>query len=147
MDERSKRKTPARWSEARCHPVVLADGQAWLIPRPTWWIQPVFEGGQVKRVDGVAQTSRHFGYSAASGVDDLVETLAGLEDLAAVISIVATIAGRLLREVYDLAERELDELLCIRPDDSDPTRWVRGVMAVVTFNEATIPATTEAAHG
>lgn len=133
LDERAKRKPNPSYGEAHCHPVVLADGNPWLIARPSWQQAARFKDGRA------VETVKWFGYSTASGIDDLVEALPHVDDPEVLVSVVATIAAELLSEVYTLTQAELDQLLAIRPSDPDPLRWVRAVADVVTFQESTIP--------
>jgi hypothetical protein len=132
LDERAKRKAKPFYREDSCHPVVLADGQAWLIARPCWWSCPVFKDAKAVRVE------QRFGYD--HDTNELVEALAHADDDALVVSIVASIAAELLRRVYDLTEVELDSLLCFRADDPASLKWLRDVADVVTYQESTIPA-------
>lgn len=138
MDEQSKRRPDARYRPDRCHPVLLADGQEWLIPRPTWWWTPRFEDGKAVEI------IKRFGYRSA--INALVDALADAHEGAVVVSLVAIIAAELLREVYNLDNAELDQLLAIRPSDPDPFRWVKDVVAIVTFSALTLPTTEAPAH-
>lgn len=134
---RRKVDTLHRATPDHCHPVRLANGEEWLIPRPFWRIQPRFE----RNAEGnprVKEVVSRFGYS--NSVDDLVDALAHADDFGVVASIVATIAGELLRWIYDLDDSDLDALLNFSPSDPASIRWVRDVVAVVTFSESTFPA-------
>lgn len=130
--EFDKRRPDPRVPADRCHPVVLANGEAWLIPRPGWHVKAVF-----KDQKAVGTVSR-LGYGTE--VDELVEALAD-DDTSdgAVIAIVATIAAELLRWSYDLTEVELDGLLHFRADDPSSMKWVREVANVATFHASTLP--------
>src|SRR4051812_7237860 len=99
LTEQSRRK--ASFDPDRSVPVRFADGSTWYIPKPHWRHQAVFK--DQKAVD----TVKRFGYS--DDLDALVDALAteGIED-AAVMSIVATVAGALLRQNYELTDGELD---------------------------------------
>jgi hypothetical protein len=123
LDEVGKRKAD-KFDEANSVPVMLADGQAWHIPKPWYTICPVFEAGKAK-------TSYPF-YTYGKDDDELIEFIGEAETLSTQICGVATLAARLLQHQYELTDSELDQLLCFRDGEPDSEEWLRAVMRVAT---------------
>lgn len=120
LDETAKRRPG--FLEGDSVRVELADGQRWAFPRPYLEIRPKF-------VDGVATTSyRALSYSRTT--DDLLAMLADADGFMQTASIVATIAGILLRMNYDLVDDELDQILAYRADDPTSAAWVGTVVEI-----------------
>ncbi len=122
LDEPSKRKP--NFDERNAAPVVLADGQAWHVPKPWLEIRPVFRGGKAVRAYPVL--------TCGPELDELVEAMAECEDLDSQVMAVASLTARLLLWHYDLTDPELDQLLAFRRGDERSMDWLRESIAIAT---------------
>ncbi len=98
--------------------VVLGDGQAWTLPRPTLRLFPVRDADGRIAVGG--------GPSFGAEYEALMDELAGCEadDATARLTVQFRMAALLLTRNYDLSDRDLRELLVV--DAEDPAcreRW------------------------
>lgn len=123
LDEVGKRK-PDKFDEQNSVRIVLGDGQAWAFAKPWYTVCPVFRGGK-------AETSYPF-YTYGREDDELIEFIGEADGLSAQVRGVATLAARLLLHQYDLADSELDQLLCFRDGEPESEEWLRAVMRVAT---------------
>ena len=123
LDERSKRK--ANFDERNAAPVVLADGQAWWVPKPWLEIRPVLRDGKA--------VSAYPVLSCGADLDELVTALADSEEnLDTQVIAVASLAAHLLNWHYGLTDSELDGLLAFRAGDTASVNWLREIFAIAT---------------
>jgi hypothetical protein len=122
IDEKSKRK--ANFDERNSAPVVLADGQPWFVPKPWLEIRPVFRSGRA--------TTAYPVLTWGAELDGLVEAMAEADDIWEQVTAVASLAAYLLRWHYELADRELDQLLAFRRADDRSLDWMKGIIAIAT---------------
>lgn len=120
IDEKSKRKP--NFDEANSAPVVLADGQAWHVPKPWLEVRPVFRGGK--------PVSAYRVLTCGPELDELVEALAESDELDAQVVAVASLAAYMLRWNYDLTDADLDQLLAFRCSDPASLQWMHDVFAI-----------------
>ncbi len=104
--------------------VELADGQRWAFPLP--WLAI-----RCKFVAGVA-TSPYRVIRYNESTDDLLAMLADVDGFPETASVVATLAGIMLRMNYDLVDEELDQVLAYRVDDTTSAAWVGTVVDIAT---------------
>ena len=110
LDERSLRRPDV--NEAECCPIVLADGQAWLFPKPHVDYTPRYENGKAV----LAVESEFMTY-----LDRLESAETVGEDLCARFDL----ARAMLAKVYNLADDQLPDLLRTRKDsEADQARWI-----------------------
>lgn len=109
--------------EVRSVPVVMADGQTWLLPKPWVAVHPVFKDG--RPVDDWKCLTY------GPELDALVENVAEAEGIASVLAGVA-LAAHLLRRNYDLSDDELAEVLVYRCGDPASQAMLRTVFDVAT---------------
>lgn len=119
-------KTLARQHADRAAiPVLLALRVFHSLLRPVTWLFVVLARGAV----------RLFGKDMHDGQDITEAELQAMVDLARREGILDTAKARYLRAVFDLAERQVREIMVARPDmdvldlDADPAELVRGVDA------------------
>jgi hypothetical protein len=122
LDEVAKRKP--NFDDRNSAPVVLADGQAWHVPKPWLEIRPVFRGGKAVTAYPVR--------TCGPELDQLVEAMADADDIFEQVCGVATLAAWLLRWHYELDDADLDQLLAFRRSDERSLQWMRDVMAIAT---------------
>ena len=122
LDETAKRKP--NFDAANSVPVVLADGQAWAVPKPWLEIRPVFRDGRA--------ASAWPAYSYGPDLDRLVERVAEAELFTNQVAAVATLAAELLRHQYELSDPDLDQLLAYRRDDPVSIEWTGQVIEIAT---------------
>jgi hypothetical protein len=122
IDEPSKRKE--NFDERNAAPVVLADGQTWLVPKPWLEIRSVFRGGKAVTAYPVL--------TCGPELDALLEAIGEAESKIDEISFVASLAAHLLLWHYDLADAELDQLLAFRHADEASANWLRQVLEIAT---------------
>jgi hypothetical protein len=103
---------------------VLADGQAWFLPKPWLEIRPVFRGGKVVTAWRVL--------TCGPELDALVEALGESDDLDSQVMAAASLAAHLLRWHYELTDAELDQLLAFRCADASSLDWMREVFRIAT---------------
>jgi hypothetical protein len=126
IDETSRRKP--NFDEPNSVPVVLADGQAWYVPKPWVELWPRFEAGVARttyplltcgpRLDAlIGAVSDAIGDAGTYG-----ELLAGA----------ATLGAWMLLTQYELSDADLDTLFCGRPLEPDSWDWVTAVFEVAT---------------
>jgi hypothetical protein len=99
-------------------PIKFGDGQLWHVPKPRVRFAPLVTDGQVEL--GVSTTY-------GTHIDALLLTMAIADDDVQRLAAVMTLAGLLLREYYDLASDELEQLLSLEAPD-----WMRLVVATAT---------------
>jgi len=98
--------------------VVLGDGQAWTLPRPTLRLYPVRDAEGRIAVGG--------GPSFGAEYEALMDELAACDpdDASARLTVQFRMAVLLLTRNYDLADRDLRELLVVDADDPEcRERW------------------------
>jgi hypothetical protein len=122
LDEVLKRK--GNFDARNSAPVVLADGQAWHVPKPWLEIRPVFRGGKAPAAYRVL--------TCGPELDALVEAMAECEDLDSQIMAAASLTASLLLWHYDLSDQELDQLLAFRRGDEQSLNWIRESIAIAT---------------
>jgi hypothetical protein len=122
LDEQAKRRETC--DPRNSVPVRLADGQAWLIPKPWLEVHASFDGGKA------ARTWPCLTYGPE--LDALVQAMGQCEDNAALLIGAASLGAYLLGVNYDLADAELDGLFAFRSGDPDSWNWAREVMDVAT---------------
>ena len=120
IDEKSKRRE--NFDERNSAPVVLADGQAWHVPKPWLEIRPVFREGRAVAAYPVL--------TCGPELDELVEAMADCEDLPSQVMAIASAAAWLLKWHYDLKDSELDTLLAFRKADESSLAWMRAVVDI-----------------
>jgi hypothetical protein len=113
----SERRKPGVDLES-CVAVHFGDGQLWHVPKPRLRIAPGWDGTKCDLV-----------YSATYGqpADALIVTAAQAEDDGVRLAAVATLAALLLRQTYDLADGELDQILAL-----EEPHWMREIIMVGT---------------
>ena len=112
-------------------PVVLADGQAWYLPRPYVECFGRFEGGKLVTVASETQFGPEF--------DRLTESLVG-EDGSVRYADYFALAALLLTANYDLADADLPRLLRHRRDDAASIERMQAVIDVALGNAPKAPA-------
>jgi len=122
LDEKAKRKP--NFDERNSAPVGLADGQSWFVPKPWLEIRPTFRGG---RAVGSYPT-----LSYGPELDGLLGAIGDCTDSLAQIVAVASLAAHLLTQQYDLADADLDELLCFRTRDEVSPQWMHQIVHIAT---------------
>ena len=122
IDEQSKRKS--NFDDRNAVPVVLADGQAWQVPKPWLEIRPVFRNGKAVTAYPVL--------TYGDELHQLVEAMAEVEDIWAQVVAIASLAAHLLRWHYDLEDSELDQLLAFRRADERSIEWMKEISAIAT---------------
>ena len=122
IDEASKRKP--NFDACNSALVVLADGQAWHVPKPWLEIRPVFRRGKAVTAYPVL--------TSGEALDALVDAVAEADDRVTQISLIASLAAHLLTWHYDLDDYDLDQLLSYRLNDEASANWIREVFAVAT---------------
>lgn len=108
----------------RSHPVVLSDGQTWLLPKPWIAIHPVFRDG--RPVD----EWRCLTYGPE--LDALIERIKDSDDLVEQVTAGVALAALLLTRNYDLTDDELAEVLVYRAGDPASRAMLESVLDVVT---------------
>jgi len=109
LDERSLRRPDI--NESECCPIVLADGQAWLFPKPYVDYTPRFEDGKAVLAIESEFTPYLDRFEAAETVGEVFCTRFDL-------------ARTMLLKVYDLTDEQLPALLKTRRDsEADQERW------------------------
>jgi hypothetical protein len=122
LDELSKRKP--NFDERNSAPVILADDQAWFVPKPWLEIRPVFRGGRA--------VSAYPVLTCGAELDGLVEAMSECENLSGQVMAIASLAASLLSWHYDLTDAELDGLLAFRRADEQSLNWLREVCDIAT---------------
>ncbi len=122
LDETQRRKS--NFDEGHSAPVVLADGQRWYLPKPWLEIRPVFRDGKAVSAYNVL--------TAGPELDELVEAIADADTAKAQVIGVATLAAKLLRHHYALADEDLDQLLRFRIGEEASMAWVEAVIEIAT---------------
>jgi len=122
LNETAKRK--ANFDEANSVRVVLADGQAWAVPKPWLEIRPVFRGGEV--------VSNYPVFTYGPGLEALLDAIARADGLSEQIAGVATLAACLLQWHYELSDLDLDQLLAFRRGDPASAHWTERVIETAT---------------
>lgn len=121
-DERSRRKET--FDEPNSVAVTFHGGETWFLPKPWLEVRPVFRRGRA--VDSVAMLTN------GPELDELVDAIAEAESFAAQIVGAASLGAKLLLYHYDLADEDLDRLLCFRVTDPASMEWVQKVIEVAT---------------
>jgi hypothetical protein len=120
INESAKRK--ATFDEVNSVRVVLADGQAWAIAKPWLELRPGFRDGRSAAAYPV------FTYGPEIG--ELVELITMAQGFIQQISVLATLAAKLLLYQYELADEDLDQLLAYRKSDPTSIAWGQSVLEV-----------------
>jgi hypothetical protein len=122
IDEQAKRRPEC--DPAHSVPITLADGQAWLFPKPWLQIHASFAGGRAAGHYPVV--------TSGPELDELVDAIGRCDDNLALLCGAATLGAHLLSRQYDLTDRELDQLFCYRLFDPSSWDWARAVIALAT---------------
>lgn len=122
IDERSRRREEIE--PEYCVPVVLSDGQAWLLPKPWTVLRPVFRDGRATR----GWTWLSYGPE----LDGLVRAISEAPDLVDQVLATMSLGAFLVRRNYDLDDRELESLFCYRAGDPVSEQMVRTIIETAT---------------
>ncbi len=133
LDESALRKSTFQADSA---PVVMADGQAWHLPRPYVEFFPRYEGGQLVTVASETHLGPEF--------DRLVEAALPSDTGGVSFQAYFALAGWLLERNYDLPDEALGALLRHRRDDDASIERMRGVLDVATGQAPKAPAAGDA---
>jgi len=123
MIPEATRRKPG-FDEAHSAPVVLSDGQRWYVPKPWVEIRPVFRDGQA--------VSAYHVLTAGPELDELVEAIGEAESAQLQVIGAASLAAKLLRHHYELADEDLDQLLRFRIGDDSSLAWVEAIIEIAT---------------
>ena len=107
LDEKSRRKET--FDQRNSVPVVLADGQAWHLPKPWLDVHPVFR-------DGKAHSSFPV-LTYGPELDALVKSMGECEDNSSLLVGAASLGAYLLSQNYHLSDADLDQLFVFRIGD------------------------------
>ncbi len=132
-DERALRRPG--FSEG--HPVTLADGQEWTLPKPRIRFKP-------KVVDGRVEVGG--GPSFGPEYDTQLDILFGVADVEPVeqLRVKFEMAVRLLSANYDLTPEDFAELIVLEPDDpASDDRWEQLTRAIMGIGPKPSPATSD----
>jgi hypothetical protein len=125
LDEKALRKPV--FSEG--HPVILADGQEWTLPKPRIRFKPRIVDGKVE-IGG--------GPSFGPEFDDKLDILFGV---AAADPVKFEVTVRLLATNYDLKPENFAELIVLEPDDpASDERWEQLCNAIMGIAPKPSPA-------
>jgi hypothetical protein len=113
LDEKTVRKPDL--DEMTSAPVVLGDGQEWLLPKPWLEIRPVFRRGRIADTVPTLTCGPEF-----DSLKNAVHEAAGEN----VIAAAADLTAFMLLKNYDLADEQLGPVLTFREGNT----WVRDVM-------------------
>jgi hypothetical protein len=122
LDEKSRRKES--FDQRNCVPVVLADGQAWHLPKPWLEVHPIFREGKA-----------HSSYPVLTygpELDALVKAMGECDDNSALLIGAASLGAYLLSQNYNLSDADLDQLFVFRIGDSSSRDWAMAVLQVAT---------------
>jgi hypothetical protein len=122
LSELKQRKTS--FDEVNSVGVVLADGQTWYLPKPWLEVRPTFQSGRA--------VANYPVNTYGPEIDVLIGSIGEAEHTLAQLVGVATLTAYLLRQNYDLADEDLDRLLCFRVSDPTSMAWTTTAMAVAT---------------
>ena len=122
LDEQAKRRETC--DPRNSVPVKLADGQAWLMPKPWLEVHASFDGGKGRATWPVL--------TYGPDLDALISAMSGCENNAALLIGAASLGAYLLTVNYDLADVELDGLFAFRIGDPGSWDWAREVTDVAT---------------
>ena len=122
LDEKSRRKET--FDQQNSVPVVLADGQAWHLPKPWLEVHPVFRDGKVN--------SSYPVLTYGAELDALVKAMGECDDNSALLIGAVSLGAYLLSQNYHLSDADLDQLLVFRIGDSLSRDWAMAVMQVAT---------------
>jgi predicted O-methyltransferase YrrM len=125
LDEKALRND--KFDEVNSVRLVLADGQAWAIPKPWLVVRPVFREGKVVTAYNVL--------TYGQAVDELIEAVADTDSVVGHISAVASLAAYFLQWHYSLTDRDLDGLLAYRSGDAESMEWLKRVMEIATGSD------------
>lgn len=122
LDEKFRRKET--FDPRNSVPVMLADGQAWHLPKPWLEVHPVFRDGKVQ--------SSYPVLTYGPDLDALVKSMAECEDNSSLLVGAASLGAYLLSQNYQLTDADLDQLFVFRIGDPSSHDWALAVMQVAT---------------
>lgn len=103
-------------------PVKFSDGQTWYLPRPALKLRPIFKDRKVIDTKTVC---------ADPELLPLRDAVAGATDDMAIFNAMVDLALHLLKQNYELADDELDDLFTFELGQADNAEsWISGVMDV-----------------
>jgi hypothetical protein len=122
LNEKAKRRET--FDERNSIPVMLADGQAWAIPKPWLEIRASFGNGKAQTTYPVL--------TYGPELDALVKAIGECQDNTALLCGAASLGAYLLSQNYDLSDEVLDRLFAFRVGHPESWDWARAVMDVAT---------------
>jgi hypothetical protein len=126
LDEVGLRKEET-FDEENSVRLVLADSQAWAIPKPWLQIRPIFRDGRV--------VTKYRVLTYGPAIDELIEAIAATETADEQVSAVASLAAYLLQWQYELTDADLDQLLAYMVGNEESMTWLKRVMEIATGSD------------